>query len=319
MDVTYSILSAHALEAEVREAYDIGSPVECHLLRRGSSDTYCLATRTNRFILRLYRASHSALAVSFELDLRSHLAAAGVAVSAPIRAKNGLIALSLPAPEGVRQLALFPYPVREPFNSSDLTHWRSAGQLLARVHTVADTMVSSTPRARLDLVASIDSPLSAVLPLFAERPADAALVETMGAELRSRLEKMAREGLDWGVCHGSFEPRAMHITPDGHMALDDFEGCAEAWRPWDLSGVQWAGRRTSGIWEHFAEGYAAIRRLGPRDCEAATMFVPIRHLSTLASFANQVDSWGIRHVSSRALDRWLLFLRDCHVVLDGQP
>jgi Ser/Thr protein kinase RdoA (MazF antagonist) len=318
VDVTYSILSAHALAAEVAQAYDVGPPIACHLLRRGMSDSYCLATRTKRLMLRVYRASHSPSAVAFELDLLSHLAAAGVPVSAALPAKNGLLALPLAAPEGVRQLALFPYPARQPFDSTDPGHWRSAGQLLASVHDVADGLISANPRTRLDLVGSIDAPLAAIRPLFAERPADAALVETLAAEVRSRLDSLVREGLDWGICHGSFSAKAMHRTPDRRMTLDDFEGCAEGWRAWDLAGMPCAGRQASVTWEHFAKGYSILRPLGPRDCQAAAIFVPIRHLSTLATFACKVDERGIRHVTAGALDRWLSALRDCDAVLERQ-
>ena len=318
MDITYSILSAHALATEVAKAYDIGSPIACHLLRRAMSDSYCLATPTSRFILRIYRTSHSASAVAFELDLLSHLAGAGVAVSAAIAARDGRLASSLPAPEGVRQLALFPYPARERFDSTDPAHWRSAGQLLANVHAAAEGLISPSPRPRLDLVASIDSPLATIRPLFVERPADAALVETLAAELRLRLDTMAREGLDWGVCHGTFNSKVLHFTPDRRTALDDFEGCAEGWRAWDLAGLPCAGRQTGAIWEHFAEGYTAIRPLAPCDWNAAALFVPIRHLWTLATFASKVDERGIRHVTAGALDRWLETLRDCDLVLERQ-
>jgi Ser/Thr protein kinase RdoA (MazF antagonist) len=327
MDVTYSVLAAPALEAEIEKAYDIDPPLLCRLHRRAMSDTYLLISRTDRFVVRVYRASHSASTVAFELDLRAHIAGKGVPVSMAIAAKDGRLAWPLPAPEGLRHLVLFPCRYRRPFESTDPEQWRAAGRLLARVHAAADDFEGSCPHGSLDLAASVDRPLTVTRPLFAERPADLAYVEGLAARLRSRLEAMAHDGLDWGICHGGFNARAMHVAPDRSLVLDDFDDCAAGWRAWDLAGVFWAGRRArwvdarsdqggAAIWNNFTEGYTATRSLQPRDLEAASMFVVIRHLWSLAVFLEKADEWGIRHVTAEGLDRWIEFLHDCAVELE---
>ena len=87
--VTWSTLSAGSVSAEVAQVYPIGPPESCQLLKPGSNDTYLLSTKTQRYIVRVYRVRWRTLAaVAYELELLHYLAARGVAVSVPIPSED---------------------------------------------------------------------------------------------------------------------------------------------------------------------------------------------------------------------------------------
>ena len=90
--VTYSILSADALMAEVAQAYAMDAPVSCQLLRRGLHDTYLLTMRDSRSIARIYRAWwRTPSDVAYELELLIHLTTQGVSVAVPIPTRDGYL------------------------------------------------------------------------------------------------------------------------------------------------------------------------------------------------------------------------------------
>ena len=108
--VTHSILSIHALLADVLPNYDIPSPTACILLQAGLIDTFLVQTQGSNYILRAYRTAWRSLAeIRYEIDVLLHLARAGVSVSVPIARKDGTIVGRVMAPEGVRYLVLFTY------------------------------------------------------------------------------------------------------------------------------------------------------------------------------------------------------------------
>jgi Ser/Thr protein kinase RdoA (MazF antagonist) len=108
LPVTYSIVSADALLERIADAYAIGAPVSCELVRPGSNDTYFVTTEEDVVVARVYGAHWRSLPeISYEVELLRHLGERGVGVSSPIAGRDGVVARSLPAPEGTRYLVIF--------------------------------------------------------------------------------------------------------------------------------------------------------------------------------------------------------------------
>ncbi|GEM_PF-4279663 len=53
---TSSLLAPDALLAEIAQAYDIGTLLDCALVRSYVNDVYLLTTTTERYIVKVYRA-----------------------------------------------------------------------------------------------------------------------------------------------------------------------------------------------------------------------------------------------------------------------
>jgi Ser/Thr protein kinase RdoA (MazF antagonist) len=310
--ITYSILSAEALGAEIAQAYPVDTPETCQLLLPSKNDTYLVTTGGDRYIARVYRARwRSWSEIAYELELLTHLAAKGVPVSVPIPARDGTVIRPLLAPEGTRHLVLFTYAEGKRLSWKDEAHSQLAGRLLAAIHAATEDFVSRHTRFCLDLEYLIDRPLAAIHPFLAHRPADRHYLEGFASRLRARAEVVVGSGLDWGVCHGDFGAKNIHITEDRRLTVFDFDRCGAGWRAYDFALIQWGamGRSTGGMWEPFLRAYAEVRRPGANDVASVPLFHAMCHLSSLGVFAENASDWGTLRVSDWLFDREFAFLR----------
>jgi Ser/Thr protein kinase RdoA (MazF antagonist) len=311
--VTYSILSADALMAEVAQAYAMDTPVSCQLLRRRLHDTYLLTTRDARYIIRVYRArARTPAEVGYELELLAHLAARGVSVAVPIPTRDGCLSHPLVAPEGTRQLVLFPYIEGIPLSWNEAEHCYLAGKLLAAIHTASEDFESRQARCRLDLAYLIDAPLAAIRPFLAHRPEDWSYLERFASRLRARAEAAIRSGLDWGVCYGDLRSGKIHISEGVTCTALDFDRCGPGWRAYDLAAIQWVGMgdERGRIWASFMKGYTETRPLAAAELAAMPIFHATCHLAMLGGYAENVDDWGALRLGDSLFDRELAFFRE---------
>lgn len=311
--VTCSILAADALRAEVAQAYAIGMPVTCQLLRPGTNDTYILTTRDNRYIARVYRAHRRSLAdISYELDLLAHLAAKGVSVSVPLAGKDDNLIRPLAAPEGTRHLVLFSYADGKPLSWNETDDSYLAGWMAATIHAASGDFVSRHSRDCLDLRSLIDIPLAAIRPFLTHRPEDWSYLKELAARLRARIEAAARIGLDWGVCHGDFGARNIHIGADRRPTVFDFDRCGPGWRAFDFALIQWGAmnQTNAGMWDSFMKGYTDTRQLAAANLAAAPLFHASCRLMSLGLRAERIAEWGTLCITDSLLDAELMFFQE---------
>ncbi len=311
--VTYSILSVDALMEEVAQAYAMDAPVSCQLLRRNLHDTYLLTTRDSRYIARVYRARWRTLSdVAYELELLAHLAGQGVPVAVPIAARDGSLSRPLAAPEGTRQLVLFPYVKGIPLSWNEDEHCYLGGKLLAAIHTASEDFKSRHPRPRLDLEYLIDTPLEAIRPFLANRPKDWSYLEALAGKLRARAEDAVQAGLEWGVCHGDMSSAKIHISEGPTCTPLDFDRCGPGWRAYDLATIQWVamGDETGRIWASFMKGYTETRTLALGDLAVIPLFHATCHLVMLGMYSENAAEWGAVRLSNSLLDPELAFFRE---------
>jgi Ser/Thr protein kinase RdoA (MazF antagonist) len=312
LPVTYSILSADALLERIGQGYDLGTPLDCRLVRPGTNDTYVVTTRENRFIARVYGARWRTLPeISYELELLGHLAAGGVGVSLPIAGRDGIVARPVPAPEGIRYLVLFTCAPGEPLNWERERDARLAGRAAASIHAASDDFEGPNGRFQLDLEYLVDAPLAALEPFLAHRPNDWRDVRRLAARLRNHAEASIEQGLDWGVCHGDLGNRNVYLADEDAVTVIDFDLAASGWRAYDFVAAQWlasySGR--THIWEAFVNGYTKARPLAPADLAAVPVFHGISRLWTIGLDAGNAQRWGTLPMSDFYLDSSLESLR----------
>jgi Ser/Thr protein kinase RdoA (MazF antagonist) len=308
--VTYSILSTAALADVLAEAYALEPPVRCQLLRPGLNDTYLVTAAGARSILRVYRAGwRSPAEIAWELDLLAHLATKGIAVSLPLRDRNGVATRSLAAPEGTRQLVLFAYAAGPPLSWDRQDDCRLLGRVAAGVHGAAEDFVSAHERFSLDLEYLIDAPLEAIDPFLDHRPDDRRTLRGFAARLRRRVSAAAQTGLDWGVCHGDLSAQHVHVDPGGRATLFDFDLCGTGWHSYDLAAAPYYAvyKERPSSWDAFLEGYREVRDLGPRDLEAVRLFHAVNRLWSLGLYARNASRWGSLAIKDAYLDGNMAF------------
>jgi Ser/Thr protein kinase RdoA (MazF antagonist) len=308
--VAYSLLAEEAVAAEVARSYRIGAPVTCRLLKRGLNDTY-LVLAPRRCIARVHRAgAASAEEVGYELALLAHLSREGMHVATPVPAADGAATVPLAAAEGARRLVLFAHSDGAPLT------WRPedarrVGSLAARIHAASAGFSDPGPRTPLDLERLVSRPLAALRPFLEARKADWLLLCRVADRLRALAEAAARDGLDWGPCHGDLRPERIHVDAGGRATVVGFDQCGPGWRVYDLSMVRWGcmGRGGRGYWRSFLRGYAEVRPIGRREIEAVPVFHALRRLAALGGRAERAGVWGTRQIGPGVIDEELAFLR----------
>jgi Ser/Thr protein kinase RdoA (MazF antagonist) len=311
-EVAYSILSADALKAQVASAYGIGGPGSCQLVRRRLHDTYLLTVGDDRYIVRVYRARwRSASEIGYELDLLAHLVAKGVPVSVPVAAGDGRLVLPLSAPEGTRHLVVFTYAPGEPLTWTDPDHCFLAGRLLGTIHEASEDFTSLHRRLSLDLDLLVDTPMAAIRPFLAHRPADWAWLEALAETLRGRILAAAGAGLDWGVCHGDFCGKNLHISSDHVVTTFDFDRCGPGWRVSDFAGIRQTGDgKNQATWDAFVKGYQETRPLHAGEFLFASQFQATRYVCDFGLSARYADEWGTIRMGDSRIDEWLALFKN---------
>jgi Ser/Thr protein kinase RdoA (MazF antagonist) len=262
-----SLPAPEALAEFVHKAYAL-DVMGCVLVRSLVNDVYEVTTGQGRYVLKVYRHGNwSAEEVAWELECATHLATCGLPVPAVQPLVDGELVGEFDAPEGTRPSSLTEYvdgeKPRPPFGDA---LYREFGQLIARLHSAADTFRTQRRRRPFDLQRTLDEPLAVVLPRLAAVPDDQALVRDLASAARAQVTQYAAQGLDWGVCHGDVALDNVHVTETG-LTIHDFDLAGERWRIADLYGVSGTPH-----WDAFAAGYTEIRPLGEADLAALPWF-----------------------------------------------
>jgi Ser/Thr protein kinase RdoA (MazF antagonist) len=314
--VTHSTLSINALMTDILPCYDIGTPVECRFLNQGLNDTYVVETKTDKYILRVYRAGwRSRSDILYEIDALLHLKQHNVSVSFPVPRKDGEILQTVTAPEGSRTIVLFSYaPGKEPaYEADEENESYQYGRSVAQIHSETDEFRSQHQRFHLDLDHLLDIPLKSIRPLILHRPDDWKYLYSLSERLRQHVADLPLSSLERGFCHGDFHGWNAHIGQDGALTFFDFDCCGFGWRAYDIAVFRW-GARGSGKekerWPHFLRGYREVRPIHEVDIQATSYFVAIRQFWLLGLHTSNGQDWGFGWMNDRYFDQAIKFFRE---------
>jgi len=270
--VTHSILAAEALLALIARVYPVDPPIACSLLRHSWNDSYQLATKSTRYVVRVYGVEqHTLPEIQFELDLLHHLAQQNAPIAAPILRRDGQAITKLQAPEGVRYLVLFPYVPGDvpaiPIGNQDQSY--HFGRALAAIHAAADSFRSSLTRVPYDLETLLDRPIATLRPYLAHRLIDWRELVEVADEIRAGVSRILPLGPDWGIIHGDPFSANARITPDNQVMWYDFDFCGFGWRALDLAhayaSAQDYEEDHASVWNAFLKGYRTKRAISEAD------------------------------------------------------
>jgi Ser/Thr protein kinase RdoA (MazF antagonist) len=308
--VTSSVVSASEVLEEVTHRYRLVQPTTCRLLRRGLHDTYLITAFGERYVARLYRTgSRSSSDVGYELDFLTHLARKGVSVSRPVPDGDGRSMQLLSAPEGPRLFVIFTYASGARVRWDEMES-RLAGRLLSEIHAASSDLVSAHARDGFDLEYLIDRPMASLRPFMSHRRNDWTYLSALVERIRARLAGLASD-LDWGVCHGDFGAKNIHIDQGRRLTAFDFDRCGPGWRAFDFALILWAasGRKRPEMWRAFLAGYLERRNLSAADLAAMPLFHALARLGSLGLLATHANAWGKLRVDDTNLDGSLAFFR----------
>jgi Ser/Thr protein kinase RdoA (MazF antagonist) len=306
LPVLYSTPLADAVADFLSTHYDLPGSLECKLLRRGWNDTFEVRTKGGeRFVFRISKQRARGDAdVASETAFLAYLDRMSIPVAAAVPLRDGSLFTSVSLPEGQRPAVLFRHAEGRPSQAgSSAADARANGVTLARMHAAAGGFAAADKgRYRLDRDHLLQRPLSAILAL--EDLSDS--LRTGLVDLTERLSTRLAEwdGLSWTRCHGDCHGYNANIALQGPNAgqavFFDFDESGPGYLAYDLAVFLWCcvsfGRKQHPFWHAFIDGYHTIREVPHADFEAASLFVPIRHLWLTGEYASRIQEWGSQAV-----------------------
>lgn len=291
--VMYSMLSSDALLQFVNENFNVEPVLKCKNLNRGLNDTYVVINQNSKYILRVYRSKWRSRAdVDYELGVLEFLSNHNVAVSEPIKNKNGELTSEIFAPEGVRYLTLFSFAEGErPRLDAKISY--EYGKTVAKIHHVTDTFEGSQGRFHLDFNHLIDEPLRIFIPAMIEYGGDLSYVQSWARTIR---ELVSFNELNYGFCHGDLHDWNAHWNGN-QLTIFDFDCCGPGYRVYDLAVFLWnlktnyKGAVTEN-WESFLNGYRELRSITHTEMQSIPWFVAARRIWLAGIYLSNEDVWG---------------------------
>jgi Ser/Thr protein kinase RdoA (MazF antagonist) len=275
-----------AVEAAISAWYLPAAPCRVSLLRSYTNDVFLVTSESDQLIVKVYGVGwRTDGELRYEVDLLEHLAVRGIAVARPIRGRDGAWIHHVETSAGRRQLLAFDVaPGAKPVQPFTPSLYRAIGRAAGRMHAALDDFVSPHARAPLDTEHLIDRSLERLAPFLEQCSDDWAFLTDIVARVKAEVLACARDGLDWGVCHGDLTLDNLHLTDDGEVVFYDFDDGGPGWRALEFQGVYLAQREgKSGVWDAYLQGYRSVRNLSESDVRAIPRFV----------IADQIWSMGV--------------------------
>lgn len=294
---TYSTSDIDAVARFISHHYDLTGPLTCRMLQRGLNDVYLVrSSGGDRYVFRLsqHRARGPA-DVRAETAFLLHLAQSGVPVASPVATRSGSFFVEALASEGQRSGVLFQaLEGREP-QATDLGDAWANGKTLGLLHQAAESFSYAEALYRLDLEHLLWRPLEAIrasgLIEDAETFDDFKAIAT-----RASKSIEAFGDLTMTYCHGDCHGFNARIDQEGRAVFFDFDDSGPGYLAYDLAVFLWSsasfGRQAIPRWRAFIEGYRTVRRIDPKDFEAAIPFVIVRHVWLMGEYASRLNEWG---------------------------
>ncbi|MDY6781448.1 MAG: phosphotransferase [Cyanobacteriota bacterium] len=281
--VTYSTLDSSALANRLLPQYGIWEVASCQFWNRGLSDVYVVETSTHRYILRVsHHHWRSQGDIEFELELLDFLQQHHLPIASPLRTTDGQLFITIAAPEGKRYAALFMYAPGE-VALGDLNPGQSwlMGETLAKIHQTALNFSTCADRQPLDSDYLLGRSLRTIAPLLKHRPKDLDYLKEAIANIEMHLADFPKKPPFWSICWGDPHSGNAHFTPDGQIALFDFDQCGYGWRAFDLGKflqVALRGGVPKTAREAFFSGYQSVQVLTEWEWNALQLFTQMAHI-----------------------------------------
>lgn len=301
----YSTVAGAEIARRLAQAYDLGGPVRCTLIRRGFNDVYDVAAADGRRFVARLSGPHTGggVNVDHETALLAHLKARGAAVAAALPARDGRLWRQALTAEGPRALALFDFLEGAP-PMTELADVALMGESLAAIHAAAADFAGPPSRVRLDLDQLVRRPAASVM-----------AAPHLGADLRARfaaaVDETARRldslsGLTQVACHGDCHGFNTLIADDAQgrrrAAFFDFDDAGPGPLAYDLGVYLWnilqrLGTRSfedrhRAVFAAFLDGYRRHTPIPEQDLAAIPAHVRAREIWFLGQYAEQLDYWG---------------------------
>jgi Ser/Thr protein kinase RdoA (MazF antagonist) len=291
MPVTYSLVSARALQEQFLPLYGLPAGTTVLLLAQGMHDTYLVAAPAAKYILRIYRAGWKTFAqVEAELAVLRLLQAQGLPVAYPVADARGTFVHRLAGPEGERHAVLFAYAAGEKLQALTPAQAVLFGRYVGQMHVLTQGRQEAGLGRDYSvgrILAETRRAIRAVLP--AHREAHRQL-DRIGELLDGRLTPAVLNPLKTGICHGDPHHENLFIEPaTGQVTMFDFDFSGNGSLLYDLGCFCFYERHRQANIEAFLEGYAGAMPLTGTERELVPCFTVLMRLFHLGARSRNAD------------------------------
>ncbi len=231
------------------------------LVRSFNNDVFQIRANRRSYALKIYGVGRfTADEVRWEQQLARHLVDSGIPVAADVPLRTGDSVGTLDAPEGPRPFALTEWlPGAKPQPPWSDALYRAVGSALARLHRATDSFSSSCPRSAVRIGDEPDRVIAAL----GAGSSRGRLVRRTAVAAQTALDRLARQGLRWGIRHGDPSLDNIHLGANGSVSFYDLDLAGPGWQVEDL-----AGGLSTDFAEPFLDSYLSQRPLPPVDIDA---------------------------------------------------
>ncbi|GAB3426229.1 phosphotransferase enzyme family protein [Flindersiella endophytica] len=321
MRVIRSLPHPDDLAELVERDYHIPAPVKGKLLGSGFNDSYLMTDAGGgRRVLRVYNRDKywvgSESDLRFELDLLTHLAAAGCGVIRPYPRSNGDPLGSLHAAEGERHFALFTHAPGIPLHDRKPTtgQWRDFGAEIARIHQSMDEFQTAHSRYRLDESMLVELVLAGLRPFATtgQAAADLAELRKLGDELTAEIRRLWAIPGASGIIHADLHRGNVRLDDSGAFTVFDFDHCGFGLRAYDLACHYRrpdADAEEREQWTLILDGYRSVRPLSADELGSFPAMGACRRLWDLGDWLAAANRTGDAWMNERVIARLLADVR----------
>jgi Ser/Thr protein kinase RdoA (MazF antagonist) len=295
LPVTYSLVSAPALQGQLLPLYALAKEATVSLLAQGMHDTYLVAGSHEKYILRIYRAGWKTFAqVEAELRVLRLLQAQGLPIAYPVADAQGRMVHRIASPEGERYAVLFAHAEGEKIQVLTPAQAALFGKYVGQMHAITGGRQDGQLQRDYSVSRILEGTrqdIRTVLP--AQREAHQQLERIFG-RLNAQLTPAVLKTLKAGICHGDPHHENLFIEPAaGKVTMFDFDFSGNGFLLYDLGCFCFYERQRQPNVEAFLEGYAQAMPLTRTERELVPCFTVLMRLFHLGARSRNAD--GIKN------------------------
>lgn len=296
LPIVHSVFDAHHLARAIGDAFFAGAATACELFSKSWTDVYRVFTPAGIYSARIWRAGfHDDARIDYECRFLAWAVAQGFAVPDPQRQRDGGFLLHLPAPEGRRTLALFPWAEGSKIGT-DMTGDDAAemGAWLARLHLAGQSCPIVPPDAAV-FHRPLEKEIAALADALRHRAIDAAAILDGVRRVMQQVADTAGLDLPRGVLHGDFHASNMLRRPDGSLYALDFDDVAPGLLVRDLAATRWSLERMGRgkiLFDAFLAGYRRLRSVDEAEFALMPLFLAERDAWVVKAWGANVNMLG---------------------------
>lgn len=300
VEVLRSIVSPVFLEWLIKTNYSFCRESKVSVLSIGDNDHYLVESKSNSYVLRVYRYNkhwlHNEDSYLFEIDLLLFLKQNGISVSYPLPMDNSSYIDKIQAPEGQRYFILFSKATGKimVFDEDSFYHY---GAMISKFHSVSNHFKSQYQKTPIDVKFLIDLPVKRINTAFYSIYKNAVdSLNVLAEDLRSKINDFHANILsdEYGIIGGDFHGgnHFHELNNTQKITLFDFDLCGYGWRVYDIAVLKWElfventiheiPNRIS-LWKAFLNGYNSNRALNNQELNMINIFIQVRQIWMIGS------------------------------------